>query len=64
MKELERLRQQLDLLLDRVDKLNDPALLHVAQQVDRLIVEEMKKGLPGQEAPENAAPKRAATEGG
>lgn len=46
---LEQLRQELDLLLDRVDGLNDPELLQLAQQLDRLVTEEMRKGLPAEE---------------
>lgn len=43
---LERMRRRLHCQLDRVDTLADPGLLEMAQQLDRLIVEEMKKSVP------------------
>jgi hypothetical protein len=48
--ELEELRQELNRLLDRVEGLSDPELLRLAQQLDRLIVREMKKALPSEGA--------------
>ncbi|MDI6871195.1 MAG: aspartyl-phosphate phosphatase Spo0E family protein [Bacillota bacterium] len=59
LKELEQLRQKLNLLLDRLDKLNDPEVVQLAQQLDRLIIEEMRKNLPEdgiQEAPSSDRP--------
>lgn len=44
--DLEELRQQLNALLDRVERLNDPEVLALAKQLDRLIAEEMGKQLP------------------
>lgn len=42
-KDIERLRQKLNRLLDRQDKLNDPEVVRLALQLDRLILEEMTK---------------------
>ncbi|MGE5553938.1 MAG: aspartyl-phosphate phosphatase Spo0E family protein [Betaproteobacteria bacterium] len=54
-KDIERLRQKLNRLLDRQDKLNDPEVVRLALQLDRLILEEMRRGLAEDESPEGPA---------
>ncbi|HHW14362.1 MAG TPA: aspartyl-phosphate phosphatase Spo0E family protein [Firmicutes bacterium] len=48
---LEELRRQLNALLERVERLNDPEVLALAKQLDRLMAEEMGKQLPPEAPP-------------
>lgn len=49
--DLEELRQQLNALLEQVERLNDPEVLALAKQLDRLMAEEMGKPLPPESPP-------------